>query len=469
MEENLHDNDFEKFLREQVKQHRMYPSDKIWRNINHKLHNNYTWPVLTIVAFAFIGAIIGITVYFSPGPNIFAVTNVPENKKQSNTGVSSSPLITPLSNNKKVVNISDQDQHFNNKSGTLTGINKTADNSLAVNKRMLNKLKGRINIKKLDQDEFQLNNNLPVEVTAKAVRIPELRSNITNESSLNIKQATETNIAGILENKAYQNDEINSFDPPTEFTLPAKSLNKKKKFSYQVYITPSASYRKLKEDRTTTKQQASNVGGPVAINYISDVNQVVRHKPGSGMEAGVLFGYNLTKKLKINTGLQVNARQYLIEAFLSTTEVATIAFASGSGVDSLTSLSSYRTSTGYEAAELNNRYYQLSIPVGIDYIVAGNDVIGLNIAATIQPTYLITRNVFLISTDFKNYIQSPKMTRSWNINAAIESYISIKSGNYKWQLGPQLRYQMLPTSINKYPIKEYLIDYGIKIGVSKGL
>jgi hypothetical protein len=61
------------------------------------------------------------------------------------------------------------------------------------------------------------------------------------------------------------------------------------------------------------------------------------------------------------------------------------------------------------------------------------------------------------------------MTRKWNLNANLETYFSLKSGNYKWQLGPQLRYQTLPTSLEKYPIKEYLIDYGLKIGVSKSL
>ncbi len=59
------------------------------------------------------------------------------------------------------------------------------------------------------------------------------------------------------------------------------------------------------------------------------------------------------------------------------------------------------------------------------------------------------------------------MINSWNINSNIETFISFKVGDYKWQLGTQLRYQHLPTFIPQYPIKEHLIDYGIKLGVSK--
>jgi hypothetical protein len=248
-----------------------------------------------------------------------------------------------------------------------------------------------------------------------------------------------------------------------------KSGNNNKRFSYQVYITPSASYRSLKEDQSQVVQQTRDVGGPVAINYVSDVNEIVRHKPGTGIEVGVAFGYTLSNKFKLKTGVQLNARQYLINAFLAPIEVATIAYVSGRSIDSLTAYSSYRTSHGYQNAELTNRFYQLSIPVSLDYKVVGNNNIQLNVAAGLQPTYMLTQNSFLISTDFKNYIESPGMTRKWNLNANLESYLSIKRGSYNWQIGPQVRYQTLPASLKKYPIKEYLIDYGFKIGVAKSL
>jgi hypothetical protein len=36
-------------------------------------------------------------------------------------------------------------------------------------------------------------------------------------------------------------------------------------------------------------------------------------------------------------------------------------------------------------------------------------------------------------------------------------------------LGPQVRYQVLSSYKDKYPIREYLIDYGFKLGIQKTL
>jgi hypothetical protein len=119
------------------------------------------------------------------------------------------------------------------------------------------------------------------------------------------------------------------------------------------------------------------------------------------------------------------------------------------------------------STELVNRYYQVAVPVGVEWEIAGGKNFKLNVAGTIQPTYLINRNAYMLSTNFKNYSLTKGMMNNWNVNSNIETFISFKAGDYRWQLGPQIRYQHLPTFTNKYPIKEHLMDYGFKIGVSK--
>jgi hypothetical protein len=160
-------------------------------------------------------------------------------------------------------------------------------------------------------------------------------------------------------------------------------------------------------------------------------------------------------------------RQYNIEAFRSTREQASIALITNSRTDTINASSFYRTNNGYTPAELTNRYFQLAVPMGLEWEVIGNKNLQLNIAGSIQPTYLLNKNAYVLSSDFKNYAKGSNMINSWNINSSIETFISLKVGDYKWQLGPQVRYQHLPTFIRQYPIKEHLIDYGIKLGVSK--
>jgi hypothetical protein len=231
-----------------------------------------------------------------------------------------------------------------------------------------------------------------------------------------------------------------------------------------MYAAPSISYRKLFEDRTLLKTGSAR---PVGLNYVTDVNNVVRHKPGTGIEAGISFMYQLSDKVRIKSGLQFNVRQYSIEAYRSNTEVASIALIGRNGTDTINRLARYRNNNGYYSAELVNRYYQVALPIGVEWEVLGNKTIQLNVAASIQPTYLFNRNAYLLSTNFKNYTESPEMVRSWNINSNIETFISIKSGDFKWQIGPQVRYQPYSTFITEYPIKEHLLDYGLKVGVSK--
>jgi len=131
------------------------------------------------------------------------------------------------------------------------------------------------------------------------------------------------------------------------------------------------------------------------------------------------------------------------------------------------SYTSIRNFGGTSVEDLKNQYYQFSLPVGFEVRIFGNDKLQFNLASTIQPTYLINRNTYLITTDYKNYTKAPSLIRRWNINAGAEAYISYSKGDVKWQVGPQFRYQLLSSYQNVYPIKEYLMEYGIKVGITK--
>lgn len=110
------------------------------------------------------------------------------------------------------------------------------------------------------------------------------------------------------------------------------------------------------------------------------------------------------------------------------------------------------------------------MPIGVEYKVLGSESkLQLNIAATIQPTYLLNRNSYLITTDYKGYMRQPSLVRRWNANGGLETYVSYHTGSVRWQVGPQFRYQLLSTYSRKYPIKEQLMEYGFKIGVTKTL
>ena len=53
------------------------------------------------------------------------------------------------------------------------------------------------------------------------------------------------------------------------------------------------------------------------------------------------------------------------------------------------------------------------------------------------------------------------------MNAGAEAYRSYNHNGVKWQVGPQFRYQLFSSYNKAYPIKEYLMEYGIKVGITK--
>ena len=55
MERNIHTDEFERFLRDKADQYKVYPSDKIWSNINRSIHPRKKWPYAALTLFLLLG------------------------------------------------------------------------------------------------------------------------------------------------------------------------------------------------------------------------------------------------------------------------------------------------------------------------------------------------------------------------------------------------------------------------------
>lgn len=483
MEDNFNHDEFEEFLQDQVKNHRMYPSDAVWREIDKNLHGEKRWPALTIAATSLVSITVIICIYFTPKTDIFSIPTVNESKKiysqktnilnhlNSTVPFTTSPDKTSATYNEPaVVNTPAASVNLPQPAKSILVPNNPvikASDAASFSTQIISKRTGLGNtsgLALLKGNKATTPTDNTHETTAGLVNNPSAIIITGEEPNVQKKISTFPNAQD--KERIYKNPSSSYSDNNSD--APVYSARKraysKSKFAYQIYIAPSVSYRKLLEDNSVGKE---NSGGPVGINYITDVNKVVRHKPGTGIEAGISFLYSLSPTVRIKSGFQFNLRQYSIEAYRSNTELASIALTGNNRLDTINTLAIYRTNNGYYSTNLVNRYYQVSMPIGIEWEVLGNRLIQLNVAGTIQPTYLLNRNAYLLTTNFKNYTESPGMVRQWNLNSNIEAFVSVKSGDFKWQLGPQLRYQPYSTFIPEYSIKEHLLDYGVKLGVSK--
>jgi hypothetical protein len=213
---------------------------------------------------------------------------------------------------------------------------------------------------------------------------------------------------------------------------------------------------------------------PVPVSNYNTLSSMVNHKPKIGIEAGAAVMYNVTDNFRVKAGLQMNYRQYAIEAYSSnTSQPALIRIDQGNNRFDTIFASTGVSNVGaqQDAMQVTNHFFQLGVPVGFELSMVNFKSAQFVLAATFQPTYNIGQQAWLISTDYQSYVKQPDLMRRWNFNTGIEAFLrfSNKSGNLNWQVGPQIRYQLLPGAQDKYPVREHLIDYGLKIGVSKTL
>lgn len=481
--ENRYDQ-FEEFLQDQLKNHKLYPSDGVWREIHNKLHGDKKWPALTIAAFIVIAATIIVCAHFASKRNIFAIKPslepIAATAQQStqkddvlNSLTSSAPFAKHKVNADEPAVSTTDIAEASPAASSAPDVIETPE-EVAVSHEVLqpgNTAQQVAVRQRLNPEEVTVYNLEGTTATELEHSLPliKLQPSVTNISALPLltthfaKQKVASLKAGSTEasDKNIADAFLQEHGEDVALHTAEKPQTSKHKYSIQVYAAPSISYRKLNEDPSTTKE--ARTAGSLGSNSVPDVNNVVRHKPGRGIEAGVSLLYNLTSSLRLKSGLQFNLRQYSIEAYRSSAELARIALNDN---DTLNTLAVYRTNNGYYSTELKNRFYQLSLPIGLEWEILGNDKFAWNVAGSIQPTYLLNRNVYLLSTNLKNYTEVPGIIRRWNLNSNIETFVSYKTRKLMWQLGPQLRYQPYSTFINEYSIHEHLMDYGFKLGVS---
>jgi hypothetical protein len=162
----------------------------------------------------------------------------------------------------------------------------------------------------------------------------------------------------------------------------------------------------------------------------------------------------------------VNVNQYDVQAFYFTPEVAPMT-RGGIGHSEINVISRYRNFDGFSKTWLRNKHIMMSVPLGAEMTVFGSDKVKFNIAGTLQPTFVLNNQAYMISTNMKNYAQEPSLYRKFNLAAGAEAYLSIKAGSYRWMIGPQFRYQIFSSHKDVYPITEHLFDYGFKIGITR--
>ena len=414
---NYSKEELEELLKEKSDQYLLYPSERVWNNIQRELHPRNGWINVSFAVLLLIASITAIWVKKEAHDN-----TVPSSKATAYRFVELPSVIIR---------------------STIASQKITAPPT-----------------KQMDQREKPVS---PVAQIEKSLRIeespiqPPLALVAPGISDLSMNLAVSTPVR-IKENRTFWQSALESV------VQQAKKIGKTA--TWQVYVTPSMGYRRLEGEASRSTYQYSVYSYSTNAPYAQNVKDAVSHRPGMGFEVGTVMFYPINKRLSLKTGFQANYNHYQIDAYSGYPEMATYAV-NNTGYNStpINAVSIYRNDNGTSKVNLRNEHYMFSVPIGLDYRVTGNKSFNFSVASTIQPTYVFANYSYLISTNLRNYAKEPSLNRRFNVNTALEANINFTKGTYKWSIGPQVRYQLLSSFKDKYPIKENLMDMGIRIGL----
>ena len=459
MESNFNNRDFEQFVKQNADQYRMFPSEKVWKGIHNTLHTRKRW-------YGF-----GLALLLLTSGAVTWVMLTPSGKVQQ---VNIQPGILPQMNTEVVQPAASE---YGPRTTTAQTAKRNIPFTILANEQETDLLSTELAVSNVMMViPVEPVTELPRETVIAAPRIIlQDKTTVTYPTiNLDVSSFVKTNNSGtegINLQKTLPAAEKNSTSYIDLYPLsfenisdPYKIAAWKKKISWEIFFAPTVSYRKLKENKEFL-MTAQALNSPYGFSSLYDINSVVTHKPDMGLELGFAAGYPLSRSLKLTAGLQVNVSKYDIKAFTHPSEVAIISLDAGNGNNSISTLTNYRNFSGNKASWLHNLYVSASLPVGAQLKLMGNKRTSLNIGGTVQPTYILNDRAYLISTDYKNYAEIPWLVRRWNLSTSFEAFAGYTTGKVKWKIGPQVRYQWLSSFQEKYPVKEHLFDYGLKVGV----
>jgi hypothetical protein len=509
MERRFDMSDFEQSLKDHADQFKMIPSKRVWNGLYNNLHPGSKWPSITVaVVFIITLVTIGslnnnssIKLVHSVNTNTNSATNNPKSEIETQGGEAFASQSESRSNS-AIIDVKKNTNSLLEGEADIQPKNSTDKISSSSLSMVVNNLRGK--------DESQIQNKLPsnpVRLKTEEVSLEDLQSpalNPVNEQKIEISilqkpVITQLDLQPIF---AQQQQKLSDdlFIPVSHKILPvpssgslsgtlididriepllpnkkdilsdntainANKFHKKKnnKIEWTFYVNPTISTVSFNKK---TVQPSNNTSSLVVLSNQPSFNII--HNPRFGVETGAEMSLQIAKKLQFITGLNVSYSGFNNVSNLVHPTFATLNLMDKNGETySKSYITHYGNGQSQDHINLVNYSIEASIPLGIQYNIFGNKKIKIDVSSLLEPSVVMRDNAYLISADGRYYVNDPMLVRRTNVDGHFGSYITFIGKKIKWHLGPDFRYQLFSTYKNIYPTKEHLVDYGIRIGISK--
>ncbi len=449
----LHEDEFEKQLREKADQFKMYPSDKVWNEVHSSLHTRRRRFV------AGMSVLVG-------GILILAGSQLIYPSKNTSGKILASKAATPV----KTTTVADL---HNYTASAFTSPeagqaeNQETDENLHAKVPFVHRGSSGMEVPEV------LSNSLAsaaekTQIAEHPKMIQQSGAGVSGKAIAPIPEPDQNETTPMGKPSSAFNSL--SSESITDNTATHLTHTRNERFSWEIYVVPGFNMHYLNNLNLQSMQQAIPTS-PIMVVHVANVNGFVDNTPVLGYDIGGNILYRVSKMVSLKAGLDFSFSRYYIRAYDNGPSSSSVALSSYYGY---VSNSQVNSASGAPAVSKNpqqyqNRYYSLSLPVGVDMNVAGSGKLQLHVGATLQPTYLLNTDAYVLSDDYSSYVKDAQAFRRWNLNAGAELYLSYAVGKVRWELGPQLRYQIFSTYKNSIPLQENMLNYGIRIGISKSI
>ena len=479
MENKFYTDHFEQFLKETVDDFRMYPSKRVWNSIYNNIHPGRKWPSLaTCLLVAFSLVIYSASNQTHPTVQI-GNTSTTNSYPQNNLHLAS--VLKPAATQQVVSNTAfPAQQHFTavNATPSATGtINDQAvGNNFVSRDEVVSAQGNKSGLYTTSRSSLQIG-NAAMGIDASSTEDISNGSLMARYGSPAFTSAADgqAQLVSIVRKPLVKKRTVTSFTDKEwmeDFAFHNKPTEKwKGRLAYQLYATPSVGYRSMSKN-SSQEIPTSSLTPPPGTNSNRAEDHGFTHAPSWNLEAGGAFLLSVSKSLRVKAGMQLNYTRYMIEAdAIGHPVFSTLLLNNEQGNVELAARSSSfaNVASGNDGNNrLNNSTYQISLPIGADFKIAGSEKFQWYAGATIQPTFVVGGNPYLLSADSKNYIYDVSLMRRWNLNTSVETFISYQLGNGAvLNAGPQFRYQLLSTYDKRYTYDEKLYNIGLKLGITR--
>ena len=453
--------DFEQSLKEHADDFTIVPSRKVWQGIYKNMHPGRRWPSIPM-AFMLLLSLIGIGY----------LNNAPINPTQNEINLNKSNLSSssngrqekPPGNKLSVASINnDYNPAKNYPLGTVslnkvenTEVEPIARNQFVAGTRQEKQqsTKNELGLKTINSFDQQSSNVILESEIVEGKENVETGLNTTDVTIISSEESEEKDAdAEIQKKKAVSNN--------VEKILAKKTP--KLTFSYFLMPTVTNAYFAGNAEKDSKAD-----GSILTVNPNLSRGNTMIVNAQLGLRLGGQVEYQLNPKLQLLMMGQLSYSGYTIISNNERLATGKLALKDKTGpVYSKAYFTSYGNGRSENQVPLKNYSLQVSIPVGIQYEIWQNKSAGIFVTTAGGPSFVLKSNAHLLSSDGRNYVDDQSLLRKSNYTGYLGTHIEFKAKNLKWRIGPTVTYQLLSTYEDKYPVKEHLVDYGIKIGISK--